>query len=328
MLVNSHLSIQQQVRELNQHSHASGNVLEVHRESAFVNSIQGKIPSGVSTYWKQSRPLHVDSKPIADCGKCGNKPHRSDDMCPAKNEQCRICNYYGHFAKKCKTDPKKRKPSSTISRKRKQENYLDRHNTYQPKMARISAVKEEDKQNEMDSFIYAISDNHDEMVWCKVGQVLVEMMIDSGSKFNIIDESTWEYLNKRKAAIKNIKSSNKRLSAYAQQGALEVLCSFEAEIRVVNGVNEKYDATYYVVKGGQQNLLGRDTAKQLGVLLVGLPSVKDEGRMVQHVSDNTIEKFPIIKGVKLRIDIDESVTPVVQHVRRVLIALRKKSKFR
>lgn len=55
-----------------------------------------------------------------------------------------------------------------------------------------------------DSFIYKISDNHDEMVWCKVGNVLIEMLIDSGSKYNIIDEFTWHYIQSRNATVANV----------------------------------------------------------------------------------------------------------------------------
>lgn len=120
-------------------------------------------------------------------------------------------------------------------------------------------------------------------------------MIDSGSKYNIIDESTWVYLRNKGATIKNIKPSNKKLSAYAQDGELNIMCTFNASIMIVDTASSKpIDACFYVVKGGRQNLLGRETAKQLGVLLIGLPSVINSGA-VQLITDKA-ETFPIIKG--------------------------------
>lgn len=295
-LVNSHLSVQQQVRELNQHTNGSGNVLDVIREGAYVNKVGDNTSADRKNQWA---PYRADT----ECGKCGNLPHRSEDLCPAKNMKCRICNYYGHFAKKCRTDPKNRKAMQSMPVKRKLEDYPNRPEPRRPKLSRVSAVGEQSpgddavNHDKSDSFIYAISDNHDEIVWCKVGQVLVEMMIDSGSKFNIIDELTWNFMKGKNAIIKNVRPSDKQLSAYAQRGKLEIMCVFDAEIRVVDGSGEPLEANFYVVKGGEQNLLGRDTAKLLGVLLIGLPSVAEVQESVQHIANSTIEKFPTIKGM-------------------------------
>lgn len=169
------------------------------------------------------------------------------------------------------------------------------------KKQRVNAVNEvkpdeaADPETRCESFIYAISDNHDELVWCKVGNVLIEMMIDSGSRYNIIDEATWVYLKNREAVMEDIRPSTKSLSAYAQNGQLNIVCTFNARITVVDTSTCKLiDACFFVVKEGKQNLLGRETAKQLGVLLIGLPSVINSG-CIQHLTEN-VEKFPTIKG--------------------------------
>lgn len=201
--------------------------------------------------------------------------------------------------------------NSALPRKRKFSSDHQDHRRY--KTPRINAI-DTDKSNDIShnnsstlrtvrldtrpqdsSFIYAISDNHDEMVWCKVGNVLIEMMIDSGSKHNIINELTWHYMQRRNAAVSNVRQSTKQLSAYAQQDSLDITCTFDAEITVVEGKDLNSVTSFYVIKGGEQNLLGRDTAKQLGVLLIGLPSVTNS-ETLQHVSDSTIDKFPVIKG--------------------------------
>lgn len=286
-LVNTHLSIQHQVRELNQHASSAGNMLETSRGSTFVNKISN---TNDKSRWTQSYQ-------VSDCSRCGNRPHKPEENCPAKNVKCHNCDAIGHFAKKCRGRIDKSGP-----KKRKSTDYQDHRRFKKPKINAVSAnqlpesraVKPE--AHPQDSFIYAISDNHDELVWCKVGGVLIEMMIDSGSKYNIVDESTWQYIRNKNAFLKNVRPSSKQLSAYAQRESLSIICTFDAEIKVVEGNGLSVDTTFYVVKGGEQNLLGRVTSKQLGVLLIGLPSAVSPEE-IQHISDNAIDKFPVIKGI-------------------------------
>lgn len=69
-------------------------------------------------------------------------------------------------------------------------------------------------------------------------------------------------------------------------------------------------------------MLGRDTSIKLGVLRIGLPSM--EIKSVTNSKGDEIEKFPHIKDLKVRIDIDTTVTPVAQLARRVPLALKEK----
>lgn len=304
-LINTHLSIQHQIRELGQQASFTSNVLGVNRDQMCVN----KIFSDSSSHRSQIRST-------GECGRCGYKAHKLEEHCPARNVKCRICNYIGHYAKKCKTNYKNNLEVSD-SRKRKIGIPAVYQNQHRPKMSRISAISNENQElsvnvigdnnqkssevnpeqsegPDVDSFIYTISDNHDEMIWCRVGHVLIEMMIDSGSKHNIIDELTWNYMQNKNAIIRNVRLSNKRLLAYAQRSSLEIMCTFDADIEVVEG-SHKNSTSFYVIRGGEQNLLGRDTAKQLGVLMIGLPSAINSA-LVQNISENAIEKFPVIKG--------------------------------
>lgn len=167
-LVNSHLSIQQQVRELNQHAQGLGN-MQANRSGALVNKIEEKASNDQTGRWTHGRMT-------TECGRCGNRPHKPEDVCPAKNEQCRICNYFGHFAKKCRTDPKKYKMQPSIPEKRKLEEPGGRQHTDRIKVPRTGDIEVQKlgvrKDVREKSFVYAISDNHDEMIWCKVREAL------------------------------------------------------------------------------------------------------------------------------------------------------------
>lgn len=89
----------------------------------------------------------------------------------------------------------------------------------------VNDVEEEEQLEEIgqDKFVNAIGENHAEKLWFKIGDRLIELMIDSGSKFNIIYEKTWIFLNANQAEIFAVKPSNKKLVAYAQNEKLEVL---------------------------------------------------------------------------------------------------------
>lgn len=59
------------------------------------------------------------------------------------------------------------------------------------------------------------------------------MIIDSGSKCNIISRETWSFLKSHNIEVQNqIKTLNKKFMAYGSQVPLYVLGSFEAAIKI------------------------------------------------------------------------------------------------
>ncbi|XP_055614705.1 uncharacterized protein LOC129761032 [Uranotaenia lowii] len=82
------------------------------------------------------------------------------------------------------------------------------------------------------------------------------------------------------------------------------------------------DTTFYVIEGGQQPLLGKVTAQNLGLLRVGLPSCVNN--QVNRV--NTDKSFPKIKDFQLTLPIDDSIPAVIQPLRRCPIPMLQKVK--
>lgn len=109
---------------------------------------------------------------------------------------------------------------------------------------------------------------------------------------------------------------DKKFKAYAQTQCLTVPAMFDAQI-VVKDKSKKLSTTarFYVVQGGPQPLLGKLTAKKLGVLIIGLPS-QQEG--INRL--NICRPFPCVRNVKIHIPIDKSVEPVAQRLRRLPFA--------
>uniref|UniRef100_A0A1B0DGR2 RNA-directed DNA polymerase n=1 Tax=Phlebotomus papatasi TaxID=29031 RepID=A0A1B0DGR2_PHLPP len=254
-------------------------------DSTQVNQIQAK--------WRNNSDKE-------ECSRCGRSGHNGkDSKCPALEKKCAKCQLRGHFAIKCRT----RRPIKLTQE------------------GPENSTKSEKKS--ITSFIYNIGDG-DEYIWCKVGGVLIEMMIDSGASQNIIDEHTWQYMKKNGIEMQNVmEETQKVLRAYAQSEPLKIIKVFKTNISVTGGSQDMgKEAVFYVIQGGSQPLLGKATAKELGVLVLGLPSTRET--MIGQVKDSRITTFPKVKGVKIVIPIDERVSPVSQHARRPPIALLDK----
>lgn len=238
----------------------------------------------VGSIKKKTRPIQ------APCTRCSGGHPSSSQHCPAIDKKCLKCGFIGHFRKCCRTRASKRKsdpPPQAVNAKRVKAN--------------------RPKQEEID---YIFHLDGDDSITCSLGHVEIDMLIDSGSKCNIINDVTWEILKSKGIRVENqVKNPEKKFVAYGSQHPLTVLGSFDTSITIGNGSTSEKE-TFYVVKSGTRNLLGKDTAIKLGVLRVGLG--------VNAVESGT---FPKIKGVQIHIPIDKSVKPVSQPCRRVPIPL-------
>lgn len=169
------------------------------------------------------------------------------------------------------------------------------------KSVRNVESREEDGVKSEDLSVYKITDEDDEFISCRVGGVDIDMLIDSGSTYNLIDDTTWELLKLKEVECHSQRyDTSKRFLAYGRV-PLKLLTVFDAEIEIRDGPDViSTNTTFYVIKGGQQSLLGKVTARKLGVLRVGLPSTFKE--IVGRVEETKV--FPKVKGFKLVLPIE------------------------
>lgn len=176
-----------------------------------------------------------------ECTRCGNTGHYAiDTSCPARDKECNKCKRFGHFANKCRT---------IVSGKRKFQQSNVGNKRLKPERVREIRSNSENREDTKDrSFIFNMTDG-DELLWMKVGGVLVQVMVDSGCKRNIIDERSWNYLKANGVKTWNQKKEcDEVFLPYGENAKpLTVLGSFEtsAAIEDVGKVTERVNIMFY-----------------------------------------------------------------------------------
>lgn len=238
-------------------------------------------------YFDQYKP---DRRDRLECGHCALTGHKSgDEKCPAKGKKCLKCGKIDHFARKCFTKGNTQQPSKVFKR--------------EP----IRLINEYD-----DVFCIYTGERNDNKIWCKIGGVEVEVVVDSGTKRNIVDRESWADLK-----AKNIVTTWRRKKVdvgFTSYGGhrLNFLGMFEANVQVGP---KQVMAKFYVADEMGKFLLGYDTAKLLGVLKIGAD--------VNNIDDKMLVMLSNITDVSVEIPMKAFIKPVQQPYRRIPAPLEK-----
>ncbi|XP_037028486.1 uncharacterized protein K02A2.6-like [Bradysia coprophila] len=240
-----------------------------------------------------------------ECSRCGLNGHKSDDMkCPAKGKKCLKCGKLDHFSKKCFTKNANQPPTKF---KRESVRLVDTYN--------------DNKYDDYDDVFIIDNDgvfhnsngeNNDNTMWCKIGGVELQFVIDSGTRRNIIDRESWSDLKtKHIATTWRRKEVDAGFTSYGGH-RLQFLGMFEAKIEI--GDKQSMES-FYVADEIGKCLLGYVTAKRLGILKIGIN--------VNNVTDETTGKLSTIKGISVEIPMKDNCKPVQQPYRRIPAPLEK-----
>lgn len=256
-----------------------------------------------------AKPKYEKRQPWADrnknrditCNRCGRKGHKAtDEKCPAKGQKCNNCGGRDHFARRCFSKKRFARDNGSEERSAKQ--------AKTEQSVRFVSSALDDAASE--DVLCIRSGETGNVVKCTFGGIETLAIIDSGSKHNLIDESSWKQLKAKGIEVHNKeKGSDVVFRAYGGQ-TLDVIGRVDATMEVADRV---INTKFYVMKGKGKFLIGRDTAIALGILQLG----------VVNAVDDTVEEFPKIKGVLVDIPIRSDVKPVIQNCRRVPVLLEK-----
>lgn len=274
-------------------------------------NIEGQAVARLTGYGRgQNKGIARDRETV--CFRCGYKGHRyKDDRCPAKGRKCNKCGETGHFAGTCRAGDK-----TSMGR--------------QGGWRQGKSVKELDERNDDgdddgdDKYTFGLQSVGE--VWAlgnktidaKVGGIVLNLLIDSGTSCNIIDEETWKYCKTKKIRCVLNRNVTDKIYAYGQNKALELLGEFKCNLEIGD---RKTRATFVVMKGKGKGIVGYKTAKELGILRVGLEAMV-------NCNERRYEDEKLFKGIgklenfKLELPIDRSRPPVAQSLRRVPYKVR------
>lgn len=245
-----------------------------------------------------------------ECGRCGYRGHKaSDERCPARGKVCSTCKGKDHFFRKCRS----RKRQSNWVKKElpsKYEKQDDKDSEPNEKKGKTEAVQ--NVSDECVQYVFQISTKKvNNEISCKIGGIGTTMIVDSGSKFNLMDKDKWNQLKALNVKVsEQKKGSNQTFKAYGGY-KLNVLGTFKAEVRIQD---KSVEAEFYVIEETGKILLGHDTATEMGILSINAS--------VNQIGDS-VQEFPKIKNVTVEIPIRPGVIPVAQPYRRVPIALEE-----
>ncbi len=266
-----------------------------------VNAI-GKGKSSFSK--KASKTSKGEKGKSGKCYRCGESGHYAyDKSCPAKKEKCKKCGLLGHFSKVCHTKQEKYKKDPDSARS--------------INSAEVNSVE----------YGFQIGNSGDiGDIAVNIGGVDINVLVDSGSTCNLIDSTLWSKMKESGIRCKS-ERRGKEVFAYGQEEKLNVLGVFLAEI-MSKQTRKAEMAEFVVFKGKGVPLLGRDTAEKLNLLRVG-PEVVNQ--ISSNENKDIISRYKDIfsgvgqlKGIELKLHIDENVKPVAQPLRRIAYGLREK----
>lgn len=261
-----------------------------------------------------NRRSRFKSKPGFDktqieCRNCGGRGHKaSDENCAARGKKCYNCEKMNHFASKCF---KRKRTNDSNAAKDEPDEKRKRDNVQS-----VTSHFDGDYIFHMNDAV-ANEDNNEVIV--VMGGIKTKAVIDSGSKWNIIDANSWNWLKSQKVIVQNMRfGSDRILYAYGKR-KMDIIGMVDLKL-IVGGIESV--CKFYVMNEKGSILIGSVTAKMLKLLTINIPT--DQIRAVEDVGKPT-KPMPLgkIRDVMIKLPIDETVRPVQQPYRRVAVPLEQ-----
>lgn len=78
---------------------------------------------------------------------------------------------------------------------------------------------------------HSVTDGNQSTIRVNLGNVDIDMIIDSGASCNVIDQATWEWLKSRKIKCTSMRTQ-RQLFSYGSQEPMKVIGTFMASVTV------------------------------------------------------------------------------------------------
>ena len=269
-----------------------------------------------------SKDKNKNRKKFVDCKYCGRKHERSRDKCVAFGKECTKCGKANHLAKVCRQE----NPSSKREKKERI------HQVGNPAESQDSSEEEycfmlslegsEEHVNNVDSSPFKSKI----FATMTVGGQPVRFQVDSGATCNVISKNT---LPKQC----QVTPCTQVLSMF---NGSKMQTIGKCRVPLINPkIKEEHEADFVVIKEACTPLLGSKTVQQMKLVEVhyeNIASVQKETEARGLTMDQISAQFhDVFNGEgrlekKLHLEIDGTVEPVRQPVRRIPVAMKPKLK--
>ena len=244
------------------------------------------------------------------CFGCGGQGHKyGTDECPAFQMKCNFCQRPNHLEKFC------------IIKKKQGQKGKSNYQANMKKQANYNLQLDEEASE--DEYLFQLNAQPDVII--KLDDHPIKFLRDSGASVDVIDNNTYQELSgKRKIELYN---TNTKIFTYGAKEPLPLEGMFYAN---ANYKNSHHLTKIFVTKAQNSGcILGRQTEISLGLieLAESINYMKTENDEINKILDKhkpIFQGLGKLKNVQVKLDIDESVKPIAQPLRRIPFHLRKK----
>jgi len=261
-----------------------------------------------------------------DCFNSGRVDHFARDRrCSVRGRKCDQCGEIGHFKVKCR----KKLAKDSYPWQRQGDDRHDWRNTGRKTNTNYVDSDIKSGQDSTPNNEFSVGDRLGErngVVIVVVGAVhLPNVLIDSGATCNLLGQGPWEWLKSQKIQCQTRKEA-KALFSYGNTKPLPTLGTFTADMMSFDiGATCKTD--FVVLNGDGRSLICRETAEKLGLLRLGPSHTVNVVNTEADINEKYKELFNGVghlRDYELKLNIDDSVKPVAQPVRRIPFGVREK----
>lgn len=284
------------------------------------------------------------NRPAQHCFNCGGPYPHDKQPCPAKNKKCSYCKRHNHLESMCKT--KMRDQESNFIETEEAEDASHIVSSADAATADIDSdymmidddsdcvynLRFDDKQTDVDHTDPDKPRVLKNRLLISVDSCPVPFVPDTGATVTTIDHDSFTRLCQSKHY--NLHRPDTKIYSYGSTEPIKLKGYFHAKVRY----GEQYSLAriYVLCKRSCGNLLGRKTCIELGLISINYNEIDElnsltSGTMICTQPSKDIKaivaKFPsgigLLKDFELKLNIDETVEPVIQKVRRTPLSKRK-----
>ena len=265
--------------------------------------------NGLHNNRRKQKPPSRPKQSTTTCRNCGGRfPHKGGmRSCPAQGTECHKCHKLHHFAKFCLSS----KPQA----------HGVQHVTGEVTQPELSSSETDDE------YLFTIHNTgkHPETTVI-INGVPVKVIVDSGASVNVLNHAIVDRIKEKNANFRLTPSSVK-IHAYGTEQPLDIAGQFTASISTSSG--KSTEAIFFVSNSKSRCLLGFDSSTALDLLSVNLNNItiQHEDSQVHTILTKHCKLFMgtgNLKNTQVKLEIDESVTPVAQPPRRIPHSMKSK----